>query len=155
MVLDTLLRGMGIPVGDRTASANAKTAKEVRPVLSRPQLIGRIVAEARAAGLDTDESIGESYISLWERARSDADGRSRPKGRRIETLLTHDEEHNGLHDAMEILTPDNTRPEPGSVHDELDRYVFGVDQAGRARRSVMHTWDSFDHCAVVVTVVPA
>lgn len=154
MVLRTLLRGRRLKADEVTASGAAKTAPAAPPVLSRQQLIGRIIQAAREVRIEVGREEAEATIRLWERAREEAAGPPRPRGRRIETLLT-DDELRGPHRIMNRLMPDEQVAAPGSVHDELNRYVFGTDPAtGRARCGVVHTMDSTDQCAVVVVVAP-
>jgi hypothetical protein len=157
VVLDlSLLRRRGAAGTEEVTTEAAAPA--FAPVLTRPQLIARLVADARAAGLRWASTVeAEEIIALWARARVDADGPPRPKGRRTETLLTRDElRRDGPHTIMDHLMVDEKPAQAGTVHDELDRFTFGVDPVtGRAVRGVIHTMDSFDRCAVCVAVVPA
>lgn len=134
------------------AAVTTEQDASARPVLSRKQLTDKIIADATAAGFAPTADDADMMVALWIRTRDEA-GTPRQNGRRPESVLT-DHELDRLHDIMNSLTPDDTTAVPGSgsLHEELDRYTFGTDPVtGHARGGVVHTLDSFDHCATVTT----
>lgn len=130
----------------------ATTVPTPAPVMTRESLIARLIAEADRVAVALTREGAEMIVELWARAQTDFLKQFRPGGRRVETLLTGDELRLA-HPAMDRLMADDMAAERGSVHEALDAFTFGVDLVtGRPVRGVIHTLDSFDRCAVVVSV---
>jgi hypothetical protein len=137
------------------ATAAVKALVEAPVVAQAPRredVIERLILDSGLVGRPLGRDGAEVLIGLWTRCREDADTRTRPQGRRVETMVL-DHEYTAAHHVMDLLMPDHTVGVPGSVAWMLDGLTFGVDERGVPLRQVMHTRDSTDGCVAVVVAV--